>query len=365
MAGWVTIVGSVLVIASVFAQIGALESLDTRRGVEDLLAEPPFDQLDVGVATVLSAIRVLAMVTGACAAATAILGWQVMQRSRPARLVLSVLAVPMFLAGLVTGGFTTSLVAAAVVILWLQPARAWVNGDPVPERYLRPPGEKPREDRASTDPSSQEYAGTRPATGPTSAPTTGPTRPAGPSGDTGPAAYPGFGSAPAATQVAPHEAPAWPTAPAPRPPRGEMPNPLRAGLILTWITSGLVVLGLALVVVAIAVDPSELDRQIEQTIADNPTMAGEISVGQVRVALYLALAGLAAWALGAVLLAALAWVGRSWAWVLLCVSAGLAAGLLLLATVVGAWVLAILLALTAGSLALMLRPDVREWYRAG
>ncbi len=150
MAGWVTIVGSVLVIASVFAQIGALDSLDTRRGVEDTLAQPPLDGLDLQVSDVLEAIRILAMVTGACAAATAILGWQVMQRSRPARLVLSILAVPMFLAGLVAGGFTTSLVAAAALILWLQPSRAWLNGDPVPERFLRPPGDARREQQGHT-----------------------------------------------------------------------------------------------------------------------------------------------------------------------------------------------------------------------
>jgi len=107
----VTIVGSVLVIASVFAQIGALDSLDTRRGVEDTLAQPPLDGLDLQVSEVLEAIRILAMVTGACAAATAILGWQVMQRSRPARLVLSILAVPMFLAGLVAEVETEILTA--------------------------------------------------------------------------------------------------------------------------------------------------------------------------------------------------------------------------------------------------------------
>ena len=92
MAGWVTILGSVLVILSVFAQIGSLDSLETRRGLEELLSEPPADGLGLEVSTVLDLIRVIATATGAMAAATAILGWQVMQRSRSARLVLTILA---------------------------------------------------------------------------------------------------------------------------------------------------------------------------------------------------------------------------------------------------------------------------------
>ena len=42
------------------------------------------------------------------------LGWHVLRRNRQARLWLSVLAVPLFLAGLVTGGFLSSMVAVAV-----------------------------------------------------------------------------------------------------------------------------------------------------------------------------------------------------------------------------------------------------------
>jgi hypothetical protein len=392
MAGWVTIIGSVLVIASVFAQIGALDSLDTRRGVEDTLAQPPLDGLDLAVTDVLEAIRILAMVTGACAAATAILGWQVMQRSRSARLALSILAVPMFLAGLVAGGFTTSLVAAAAVILWLQPARAWVNGDPVPERFLRPPGEARREQSDAPgrgrhadrkpDPFAPPAGGTTDSPTDTTpqAPTWPPPTPTGSTGDgpapSGPAAYPGFGQQPAgpaqpgpAGQQAgeqPGEQPgalpgSWgPPAPAQR---GPAPNPLRAGLILTWLTCALVVVGLVLVVVAIALDPALVNEEIERAIAQNPSTAGEVTVDQVRVAVYAFLAGFVAWALAAALVASFAWTGRSWAWVLLCVSAGLAAGLFLVLTVVGAYVAAIPLAMAAGSLALLLRPEVRAWYR--
>lgn len=398
MAGWVTIIGSALVIASVFAQIGALDSLDTRRGVEETLAQPPLDGLDLQVNEVLEAIRILAMVTGACAAATAILGWQVMQRSRPARLVLSILAVPMFLAGLVAGGFTTSLVAAAAVILWLQPSRAWLNGDPVPERFLRPPGDARREQDASRGKDAgrpDPFAPGPPANpaSPTQDPASGSSWPlptGSPVGDgstpssTGPAAYPGFGQRPAGADQGvgtseqagqpgqPSQPGAWPAPsgqPGPWGPpvpaqRGEKPNPLRAGLILTWITCALVVVGLVLVVVAIALDPALVNEEIERAIAQNPTTAGEITVDQVRVAVYAFLAGFVAWALAAALVASFAWTGRTWAWVLLCVSAGLSAGLFLLLSLLGAFVALIPLAMSAGALALLLRSEVRAWYAA-
>ena len=60
------------------------------------------------------------------------LGYHVLQRSRPARLGLSVLALPLFFGGLATGGFLTSLVVAATVLLWLGPSRAWFDGTPLP-----------------------------------------------------------------------------------------------------------------------------------------------------------------------------------------------------------------------------------------
>ena len=377
MAGWVTILGSVLVILSVFAQIGSLDSLETRRGLEELLSEPPADGLGLEVSTVLDLIRVIATATGAMAAATAILGWQVMQRSRPARLVLTVLAVPMFLAGFVTGGFTTSLVAAAAVVLWLQPARAWVNGDPVPERYLRPPDDA-RRDRGSD-------GADRPSGAPGAPggwPPPGPRQGQGGAGDAGPAPYSGFGQQPTEgtaqqpdqqsgqqpSQFPGPQGGTWPQQLPPyaagdRAPRGPAPQPLRAGLVITWVTCAMVLLGLGLSVVAMAVDPSLVDEAIQQAMDQNPSMAGEVTTEQVRIALFVVLAGFGLWALLAAGLAVLAWVGRSWAWVLLCISAGLSAGLFLAVTVLGAFVAVIALAATAGSLALLIRPEVREWYR--
>jgi predicted PurR-regulated permease PerM len=147
-------------------------------------------------------------------------------------------------------------------------------------------------------------------------------------------------------------------------PRGPVPQQLRIGLVLTWVTSAVVVLGLSLTIAAIALDPALVDESIERAIAENPAMAGEVTIDQVRVGLYAVLAAFVGWAIAAACLAAFAWSGRSWAWVTLCVSAGLAAGLLFLVTVLGGILAVIPLAATAGSLALMLRPEVRAWYAA-
>ena len=55
----------------------------------------PADGLGLSVDAARTALRVSAMVAAACATAAAILGYQVMQRSRSARVALSVLAVPL------------------------------------------------------------------------------------------------------------------------------------------------------------------------------------------------------------------------------------------------------------------------------
>ena len=130
LVGWLTMVGSVAVVVLVFDRLAGLNSLETRQAVEKFLAEPPGSDLGVGVDGVLSVIRTLAMVAAGCATAAAILGYQVLRRSRSARLALTVLAVPLFVAGMVTGGFVSSLVAASVAMLWLEPARQWFGDTP-------------------------------------------------------------------------------------------------------------------------------------------------------------------------------------------------------------------------------------------
>ena len=92
------------------------------------------------------------MVTGLCAAASAVLGFFVLQRHRGARIALSIIVVPILLANLVTapltGGLLGALIAAATVIMWTGPARDWFAGRPV----RQPPVPQPREERRPPNP---------------------------------------------------------------------------------------------------------------------------------------------------------------------------------------------------------------------
>ena len=128
IAAWLVMTGSVFVVLTAFDQIAAMHSLETREAVEDFLSKPPGEDLGLGVQGMLSVMRVLTMVTAACATAAAILGYQVLQRSRSARLVLTVLAAPLFLAGMVVGGFLPAVIVGSIVMLWFQPARDWIDG---------------------------------------------------------------------------------------------------------------------------------------------------------------------------------------------------------------------------------------------
>ena len=200
LVAWLTMVGSAFVVLLVFDRLAGLHTLDTRESVERFLAEPPGSDLGVSVDGVLTLIRTLAMVAAGCATAAAILGYQVLRRSRSARLGLTVLAVPLFLTGMVTGGFVSSLVAASAVMLWLQPARDWFDG------VTR---------RAS-------------------------------------AAVP-----------APAVVPA-PAAPATRPRVESRPSGVTVACVLTWIACGLTTLGMIATAVLLAMDPDTLLDEVHR-----------------------------------------------------------------------------------------------------
>src|SRR5690606_37961237 len=140
MVGWMIVVGSVFVLFNVFEMLSGLRTLETREMVEDYLSTEPGDQLGWSIASGLAALRVTAMVTAVCAAATAVLGWHVLRRDPAARIGLTVVAVPLFVSGVVAGGFISSLVAAAIVLLWMQPARDWFNG--IAQKPMPPLGRK-------------------------------------------------------------------------------------------------------------------------------------------------------------------------------------------------------------------------------
>lgn len=128
-AAWAVIAGSLVLLVSAFQQISTLHSLDTRTAVEKLIGDQP-GGLGIGVEDWLRILKAAGMISGACAAAAAILGWQALQRSRTARIVLLVVTVPLVITGLAIGPLYAIAVAAAVIVLWLPTANAWFDGRP-------------------------------------------------------------------------------------------------------------------------------------------------------------------------------------------------------------------------------------------
>lgn len=128
VAGWLVILGSLATLVSAYVRMANLHSIETRQSVRRMLDEPPLSGSGIDLGTVLDVLHALALVAGACAVVALILGWQVMRRDRRARLVLTIVAVPLLLTGLADEGFSSTIAAIAVVLLWVPPSRDWFDG---------------------------------------------------------------------------------------------------------------------------------------------------------------------------------------------------------------------------------------------
>lgn len=348
LAGWTVVVASVLVVVTVFDTVAGIRSIETRDAVEEFLDGPTGRGLGLDVEAVLGVLRGAALVAGATAAAAAVLGWFVLRRDRRARAALTVVVVPLFVAGLAAGGFGTALVAVGTLMLWLQPARDWFDGVERSGPPVAPPPPPP-----SAPPS--------PPSGPP--PGWAPPPPAPPAGEEGPRPFEGFGSAPARPvgAVATEDAPAaWPGAADPSGP-GRRPAAVTWACVLAWVFSGLAVLAVTFTLVALAIDP---DLLLDEVRRQDPGLVDAAGGGSALVdATFVLGIAVVLWSLAAVVVAVAAFQGRPWGRTLLAVSAALS-GALALVTSVGA--LPMLLPMVASSVALacLLRPESRAWYRA-
>ena len=314
LAAWLIMGGSVIVVAMVFDRVAGLHTIETRESVERFLAEPPGADIGVGVDGVITMLRTLAMVAAGCATAAGILGYQVLRRSRSARLALTVLAVPLFLTGMVTGGFVSSIVAASAVMLWLQPARDWFNG-------VTRQGSA-RAAAAGTPPSATaapqqalSVAVLPPGAGPAERPVASPRRPA---------------------------AVVWACA-------------------LTWVFSGLTALGMIASAIALAIEP---DRIFDEARQQNPELTAQgVSDGVLSGVAYAMVAGIVLWCVSAIVIAVLVFRRVEWARIVLVVSASTAAAVSLAGTVFGAFLLLFPLIAGVVTLALLVRPETTPWFK--
>src|SRR3954452_942354 len=129
----IVMVGSLFVVLTMWDRIAGLHTLDSRTGLQSFLDDSGLDSSGLTVTDLMATVKVLAMIAAACATAMVVLGWQSLQRNRSARLGLAILAVPLFVTGLATDGIVSSGVAAAVLTLWLGPARHWFSDTPAPD----------------------------------------------------------------------------------------------------------------------------------------------------------------------------------------------------------------------------------------
>ncbi len=341
LSAWLIMLGSVLVVLTVFERVSGLQSLETQQGVEQFLSEPPGSGLGLGVQGVIEILRVLGLVAGASAAATGILGFYVLQRSRGARIALSVLAAPLFVAGMATGGFMSSLVVVSAVMLWFQPARDWFNGitpevaPPAAERPVERPADRPAGE------TEQRHGVDAPVGG----------APAG-----APPAYPGFGTAPAAGQQ-----PGWPPPPPGAPVPGHRPGGVLAACVLTWVMSSLAAVLMAISAAVLVASPG---RVYDEVISQNPELADQ-GIGQdvLVEATYVLGAVVIVWSLVAIALAVLVFRRVGWARPVLMASAGVSGLVCLLALAVGQVLTLLPLTACVATVALLVRADARAWLR--
>jgi hypothetical protein len=312
VAGWTAAIASVLLVLWVFDAMGNLHSVDTRDEITRSLADGSLKGLGVSVGDAITVMRWALFVSGAAAAAAAILGVFVLQRNTGARIALTVAAVPIVLMAPLSRSFLGMVVGAATAMLWTRPARDWFAG--------RPPA----------PPVQREQARTRLPPPPIAPPPVAPPW-LPPTSAQQPPPMPGWGQAPQqAPQQWPQQAPQqWPQQ---APPYGApywqqpvaappIPRQVRTACILTWVLSAITGLGYLGVLVFVAIDSTALMDALKKTSAwDSNYDEDLILTGIVVISVLFLL-----WSVAAAVLAVFAWRRAYWAWILLSISAGGAA----------------------------------------
>jgi hypothetical protein len=352
MAGWMVMAGSALVVLTVFDRVGSLRDLETREAVDEFLSQPPGNGLGLDVPGALQLLEVVSMVAAGCAAAAMILGFHVLRRSRSARLALTLIAVPLFLSGLVVGGFLSSLVAAAVFMLWLEPARAWFDG-----RAPRQPETVGDRGPWGTPPEQRSAPPSAPPSTPPSPPTSAPA----PTGSA-PRPHEGFGRPPGPAEAPAERQPFPPYAPpAPwgsPPPTRRRPAAVLWACVLTWVFTGLATLVMGLSALVLATAP---DLVFEELARQDPTFDRQgITDQAIRVATWITAGVTIVWSVAAAVLAFFVFRGTGWARVALAGSS-VGAGVVCLLAAIGSLLTVLPLTACAVTVALLLRPEVRAW----
>lgn len=348
-AGWGIAVAALMLVFSVFDSMANLRSVDMREKITRAVTTGSAKGLGLSVEDATEILRWSFFVTGFAAVAAGVLGVFVLQRNKGARIGLTVAAVPIVLTALVTapfaGSFLGMFIAAGTTILWTRPARDWFAGRQPsapsrPEVPSAPAQEFPRFPQNTNPP-------TLPPTGAQPPPTVGwgqvpPTGPALPP-PTGPQAPNPYGYYP----PTPHQA--LPRVPSAR------PREVRIACIVTWVFTAITALGYVAVLAAVAIDSQALVDIIKDSSGWDPSYDEDLEVSAIVVGSIIFLV----WCLATAALAFFTWRRMRLAWVLLVVSAGMAALISILAFPYS------LLHLTAIAVTLgaLLNRSTRDWFR--
>ncbi len=311
------VVGSALVVLSLFDALQRLRTVEMRQAVEEFLAEPPGDGLGVSTGWVLDALHVMILFNGALAAVTAVTAVYVFQRHHAARIAFSIAAGLLLLTSPFSGGVMAMLVAFAATMLWSRPARDWFAGrEPLPA--AAPAGEPARAQRpdpwAAPAPPAPVRSSEEKPSEPESTP--GADRP-------GPASYP-FGRPPENNWTRlPYEPP--PVAPGPvggTAAYDQRPGGVTAAAVLTWVFSG----GTALVYLVIVVMLMFARGPLVDALQQDPRFDDlGMAAPDLLAVLWVMSAISIFWCVSAFALAVLAFRRVAWARIALVVSAAVTA----------------------------------------
>ena len=337
MAGWMIMGGSILVVATVFETVTNLNTLETRQAVTQFLSQPPGQGLGLDVSGALLVLRTVSMVAAGCAAVAAVLGFHVLRRNRSARVGVTVVAVPLFFTGMVTGGFLSSLVAASALLLWLEPARNWFDGIPA----------RPTTKRAAADwPPPPPQAPTSQSAAPQSPPPQSPPPQSAQTQPSAPGPHQGFGTPASRAGVDAVRTERRPLA-------------VMWACVLTWVLSGTAALMMGLSALAIALEP---DLVLEELRRQNPDLTSQgVTERVVQVATYATAGVTVVWAVAAIVLAVFVLRRAGWARVALLASAA-SAGAVCLVGSLGSVLMVLPAFGCAVTFSLLLRPEVRAWF---
>ena len=339
LASGIVMFASVLVLITAWEQVASLGSLETQEAIDSFLSEPPFSSLGLDLAATRDLLRLTSLVAAGAACATAILGWYVRKPDRSARLGLTIFAVPVFVAGVPSGGLAGAFVAAGAAMLWMMPAREWfATGKWTPPTPVSKPAPVSR-----TTPGA---AGLHPTAQP------GPGQPP-------PAARP-FGTPGQSEPARPVPAPQGPpTSLQQRQLLYTRPGAMVTAFVLTVVMAG-GLLALSLLWIALAgISPeflmSVLEQQQPQLVEDGMTLQ------QVQGTVYTYAGAFVVWCVAALVFAGFAMARRDWARRALMLTAAFSAGGCLVFVLDTVLVL-IPAAAAVATVICLRRIEVRRWF---